>query len=179
MALELYDCNIFCAYSFPNVLRPSHVTFKIPAWEQKTWWTFLSFLVKKSIFWVIFCIKIRFHYISSEKYIFYFYNIDSVNVHNHSLARCCEDFSAIGRIIWLLWTLLWPSIAVAPDSTYDFAPSDGSNPRPLHALRLRLIFWSTHYSVAAGETNVDKVTSYDWTFVCCVQFRNLPDPLCI
>lgn len=69
-------------------------------WEQKTWRTFLSFLVKKAIFWVSFCIKISFDYISSEKYIFYFHNIHSVNVHNHSLARCCEDFSDLARIMW-------------------------------------------------------------------------------
>lgn len=69
-------------------------------WEQKTWRTFHRFLVKKSIFRISFCIKISFDYISSEKYIYYFHNIHSVNVHNHSLARCCEDFSDLARIMW-------------------------------------------------------------------------------
>lgn len=35
MALELYDCYVFFAYSFPIVLRPSHVTFKIPTVRTK------------------------------------------------------------------------------------------------------------------------------------------------
>ena len=35
MALKLYDCYIFSAYSFPMVLHPSHVTFKIPAARTK------------------------------------------------------------------------------------------------------------------------------------------------
>ena len=31
MALELYDCYIFFPHSFTTVLRPSNMTFKIPA----------------------------------------------------------------------------------------------------------------------------------------------------
>ncbi len=82
-------------------------------WEQKTWRTFLSFLVQKSIFWVSFCIKISFDYISSEKYIFYFHNIHSVNVHNHSLGRCCEDFSDLARIMWNWYVLVAMDAAIA------------------------------------------------------------------
>ena len=35
MALELYDCYIFFPHSFPTVLHPSHVTFKILAVRPK------------------------------------------------------------------------------------------------------------------------------------------------
>lgn len=35
MALELYDCHVFSAYSFSIDSRPSHVTFKIPAVRTK------------------------------------------------------------------------------------------------------------------------------------------------
>lgn len=92
MALELYDCYVF--------LSSKSRDFQATGREnKKTWRTFLSFLVEKSILWVSFCIKISFDYISSEKYIFYFHNMHSVNLHNHSLARCYADFSDLARIM--------------------------------------------------------------------------------
>lgn len=112
--------------------------------------------------WVSFCKKKkRVDYISSEKYVFYFHNIHSANVHKHSLARCCEDFSDLARIMWNCKILVamdagiaWHSCSPMMGLPCDFAPSDEPNPRPLHALRLRWICCPTHYSVAA--INVDK-----------------------
>lgn len=51
MALELYDCKMFFPYPFPTVLRPSHVTFKIPTVRTKKMADVsLIFREKKSIF---------------------------------------------------------------------------------------------------------------------------------
>ena len=73
-----YSMDI-CSYWFV----PSHVTFKVPAVRTKNMADSSLIFSEKSIFWLSFCIKMDFDHISSEKYMFYFLNIHSVNVHNH------------------------------------------------------------------------------------------------
>jgi len=100
MALKLYDCYIFFAYSSPIVFRQSHVTFKITAVRTKNM-ADISFMFseKNYIFSWFLHKKTSFDYISSEKYIFYFHNIHSVSVHNSLFARYCKYFSDLTRIM--------------------------------------------------------------------------------
>ena len=95
MALESYDCYLFSPYSFPTVMGPSHVTFKIPAVRTKNIVDVsLIFSEKNQYFYLVFYIKMRVDYISSKKNIFYFYNIHSVNVHNQCLHIVVKIFQS-------------------------------------------------------------------------------------